>query len=56
MVNPGFTETSFNKFRGTKDPLDGAEAFVRQLEAKKGAIAAVTFWEFEERQFRTVPW
>lgn len=56
MVSPGFTKTSFNNFRGTKDPLDSAEAFVQLLEAKKGAIAAGTFWEFEEGQFRIVPW
>lgn len=39
IVSPGFTKTSFNNFRGTKDPLDSAEAFVRLLEADKGAIA-----------------
>lgn len=56
VVSPGFTKTGFNKFRGTKDPLDSAEAFVRLLEAEKGTIAAGTFWEFEEGQFRIVPW
>lgn len=56
MISPGFTKTRFNNFRGTKDPLDSAEAFVRLLEAKKGTIAAWTFWQFEEGQFRDVPW
>lgn len=56
MVSPGFTKTKFNNFRGTKDPLDSAEAFVRLLEAEKGTIPPGTFWEFEEGQFRTVPW
>lgn len=56
MASPGFTKTSFNNFKGTKDPLDSAEAFVRLLEAEKGAIAAGKFWEFEEGRFQIVPW
>jgi NAD(P)-dependent dehydrogenase (short-subunit alcohol dehydrogenase family) len=55
-VNPGYTKTGFNDFAGTKDPLDSAEAFVRLLQADKGVVPAGTFWEFEQGQFRTVPW
>lgn len=56
MVSPGFTKTRFNGFQGTKDPLDSAEAFVRLVEAERGAIPAGTFWEFESGEFRIVPW
>lgn len=35
MIRPDFTKTRFNNFRGTKDPLDSAKAFVRILEAEK---------------------
>lgn len=55
-VSPGHTKTGFNNFMGAKDPLDSAEAFVRLLQADKGVIPAGTFWEFEEGQFRAVPW
>lgn len=56
MISTGFTKTRSNNLRGTKDPPDSAEAFVRLLEAKKGTIAAWTFWEFEEGHFSNVPW
>lgn len=55
-VSPGFTKTKFNGFRGTKDPLESSEAFVRLLEAEKGKVPPGTFWEFEGGEFRTVPW
>ncbi len=55
-VNPGHCKTAFNGYRGIKDPIEGAEAFVRLLEAKRGDIQPGTFWEFEEGEFRTVPW
>lgn len=55
-VSPGHTKTGFNNFMGAKDPLDSAEAFVRLLQVNKGVVAGGTFWEFEEGQFRAVPW
>ncbi|KAI3397729.1 hypothetical protein diail_10382 [Diaporthe ilicicola] len=55
-VSPGFTKTGFNNFMGAKDPMDSAEAFVRLLQVNKGRIPAGTFWEYEEGQFRAVPW
>lgn len=55
-VSPGHTKTGFNNFMGAKDPLDSAEAFVRLLQADKGVVPAGTFWEFEEGEFRAVPW
>lgn len=55
-VSPGHCRTGFNDFRGTKDPLEGAEAAVRLLESKRGAIPSGTFWEFEYGNFQQVPW
>lgn len=55
-VSPGHTKTGFNNFMGAKDPLDSAEAFLRLLQVKKGVVPPGTFWEFEEGQFRAVPW
>lgn len=55
-VSPGHTKTGFNNFMGAKDPLDSAEAFVRLLQVNKGVVPGGTFWEFEEGQFRAVPW
>lgn len=56
VVSPGHTKTGFNNFMGAKDPLDSAEAFLRLLQFNKGVIPVGTFWEFEEGQFRAVPW
>ncbi|KAH7417817.1 hypothetical protein BKA64DRAFT_180059 [Cadophora sp. MPI-SDFR-AT-0126] len=52
-ANPGHCKTAFNGFRGTKDPLDGAEVVIRLVggEGRKGG-----FWEFEEGVLREVPW
>lgn len=52
-VSPGHLKTAFNNFRGTKDPLDGAEVVVRLVcEEHEGG----TFWEFEGGEMRKVPW
>ena len=55
-VSPGHTKTAFNGYRGVKDPVDSAEAFIHLIEAERGAIASGTFWEYEEGELRTVPW
>lgn len=56
-VSPGNLKTAFNNFRGTKDPLEGAEVVVRLVceeggEQREGG----TFWEFEGGEMRVVPW
>jgi NAD(P)-dependent dehydrogenase (short-subunit alcohol dehydrogenase family) len=52
-VSPGHLKTAFNNFRGTKDPLDGAEVVARLVcEEREGG----TFWEFEGGEMRNVPW
>lgn len=55
-TSPGHCKTAFNGFRGTKEPVDGAEVFVRLLESERGVIASGTFCEFEDGEFRLVPW
>jgi hypothetical protein len=56
VVSPGHTKTGFNNYRGVKDPVDSAEAFVRLLESERGAVVPGTFWEFEQGVFSQVPW
>jgi hypothetical protein len=56
VVSPGHTKTGFNNYRGVKDPIDSAEAFIKLLESERGVIAPGTFWEFEEGEFRQLPW
>ncbi|KAF5520104.1 Short-chain dehydrogenase/reductase tropE [Colletotrichum aenigma] len=55
-TSPGHCKTAFNNFRGVKEPIDGAEAIVRLLESEKGVTEPGTFWEFEQGEFRMVPW
>ena len=55
-VNPGHCKTAFNGYRGTKDPLDGAEVVVRLVAAERGEWKAGSFLEFEDGGMREVPW
>ncbi|RDW69445.1 hypothetical protein BP6252_08465 [Coleophoma cylindrospora] len=55
-VNPGFCSTAFNGFKGTKDPLLGAEVVVRLVLAERGKYRPGAFWEFEDGEMREVPW
>ncbi|KAK1658991.1 hypothetical protein BDP55DRAFT_564022 [Colletotrichum godetiae] len=55
-TSPGHCKTAFNGFRGSKEPVDGAEVFARLLESERDAIASGTFSEFEDGEFRLVPW
>lgn len=55
-VNPGHCKTEFNGYKGTKDPVDGAEVVVRLVGAEKGEFRKGGFWEFEEGEMREVPW
>uniref|UniRef100_A0A8H7NHM2 Uncharacterized protein n=1 Tax=Bionectria ochroleuca TaxID=29856 RepID=A0A8H7NHM2_BIOOC len=56
VVSPGHCKTGFNGFRGTKDPLLGAEVILKLLESEKGEVEGGTFWEYEQDEFRAVPW
>lgn len=55
-VNPGHCKTAFNGYRGTKDPLDGAEVVVQLVIGERGKWKKGGFWEFEEGVMREVPW
>lgn len=48
--------TALNRFRGMKDPLDGAEVVVRLVCDGEGKLDGGTFWEFENGEMRVVPW
>ncbi|KAI1291051.1 NAD(P)-binding protein [Xylaria venustula] len=56
VANPGHCKTGFNGFKGHKDPLDGAEVVLRLLQSERGKVRGSTFWEFENNEFREVPW
>jgi NAD(P)-dependent dehydrogenase (short-subunit alcohol dehydrogenase family) len=36
VIGPGHCETEFNGFRGTRDPLEGANVVVELVNAEKG--------------------
>ena len=55
-ITPGHCKTAFNGYRGTKDPLDGAEVVVRLVMARRGEWKAGSFLEFEDGEMREVPW
>jgi hypothetical protein len=58
-VNPGFCKTAFNAFRGTRDPVEGAEVVVRLVLDEEGVYGKGGFWQWEEGEeggMRVVPW
>ena len=55
-VNPGHCKTAFNGWRGTKDPIDGAEVVVQLVIGERGVWKPGSFLEFEEGGMRVVPW
>lgn len=55
-VSPGHCKTAFNGFRGTKDPLEGAEVVVRLMGDEESQRRGTGFWEFEEGELKMVPW
>lgn len=55
-VNPGHCKTAFNGWKGTKDPLDGAEVVVQLVMGERGRWKPGTFLEFEDGSMRVVPW
>jgi NAD(P)-dependent dehydrogenase (short-subunit alcohol dehydrogenase family) len=56
VANPGHCKTAFNGFRGTKDPLEGAEVVFQLVTGERGRWKKGAFWEFEEGAMREVPW
>ena len=55
-VGPGHCKTQFNGFRGSKDPVEGAEVVRRLLLSRKGEVPSGTFWEYEYENFQQVAW
>lgn len=51
-VSPGHCRTAFNGFRGTKEPVDGAEVVVRVVEGE----VEEGFWEVEGGVLGRVGW
>ncbi|KAL9609899.1 MAG: hypothetical protein Q9167_005370 [Letrouitia subvulpina] len=56
-ANPGFCKTAFNRFRGSRDPLDGANVFAELAFAPEEKYES-GFWEMGDQDWeaRTVPW
>jgi len=55
-ANPGHCKTAFNGYKGTKDPVDGAEVVVQLVIGASGRWKKGGFWEFEDGVMREVPW
>lgn len=55
LVSPGFTKTAFNRFTGTKDPLDSARSVVELVCAAKEKYCA-GFWQWEGKGMEEVDW
>jgi NAD(P)-dependent dehydrogenase (short-subunit alcohol dehydrogenase family) len=58
-VNPGFCRTAFNGYRGTRDPVEGAEVVVRLVLDEEGVYGKGGFWQWDEGEeggMREVPW
>lgn len=45
MVSPGHCKTAFNGYRGTRDPLEGANVVVVLVMADRGKYKNAGFWE-----------
>lgn len=58
MVSPGHCKTAFNQFRGTRDPLEGANVVVELARAEKGRYKNSGFWETNgaSRDLVEIPW
>jgi NAD(P)-dependent dehydrogenase (short-subunit alcohol dehydrogenase family) len=45
LIAPGHCRTAFNGYRGTRDPLEGANVVVELVKAEKGRYKNAGFWE-----------
>ncbi|KAJ5908273.1 hypothetical protein N7495_000955 [Penicillium taxi] len=53
-ASPGHCRTTFNGFRGTKDPLEGARVVVELALSEEGFESG--FWQFEIDAMEAVAW
>jgi NAD(P)-dependent dehydrogenase (short-subunit alcohol dehydrogenase family) len=58
MVSPGHCKTAFNGFRGTRDPVEGANVVVELVKAGRGKYKNCGFWETRGASLELVeiPW
>lgn len=58
VIGPGHCKTEFNGFRGTRDPLEGANVVVELVNAEKGTVPNAGFWQTEgaSRELVRIPW
>ncbi|KIX02873.1 uncharacterized protein Z518_08816 [Rhinocladiella mackenziei CBS 650.93] len=58
IVGPGHCKTAFNGYRGTRDPVEGANVVVELVRAEKGKYKNVGFWETQGADMNLVeiPW
>ena len=57
VVSPGHCKTAFNGFKGSRDPMEGAEVVVRLIDGEKDAAwGKGGFWEWEGGSMKVVPW
>lgn len=58
VVGPGHCKTEFNGYRGTRDPLEGANVVVELVNAEKGTVPNAGFWQTEgaSKELVRIPW
>ena len=58
LASPGHCKTAFNGFRGSRDPLEGANVVVELVRAPKGKYRNAGFWETtgDSLELVEVPW
>ncbi|KAL6240314.1 hypothetical protein RBB50_012781 [Rhinocladiella similis] len=58
LVSPGHCKTAFNGYRGTRDPLEGANVVVGLIVAEEGRHKNAGFWETKGASMDLVeiPW
>ena len=58
LAGPGHCKTAFNGYRGTRDPLEGANVVVELVKAEKGRNKNAGFWETKGASLDLVeiPW
>jgi NAD(P)-dependent dehydrogenase (short-subunit alcohol dehydrogenase family) len=58
VIGPGHCKTEFNGYRGTRDPLEGANVVVELVNAEKGTVPNAGFWQTEgaSKELVRIPW
>jgi hypothetical protein len=57
VINPGHCKTTFNRFRGTRDPAEGVEVVIRLIGSEGDDIEGGRFSETDgEGILKDVPW